>query len=326
MKKHFTILFLGIIFTLSSMAQVTQTVIVEHFTNTECSICASRNPALYALLDNHPEVIHMAWHPSSPYPGCIFSQFNVIENDARTNYFGIYGGTPRVVLNGEVVSIGSQLLTEDQLNAKLGKTSDYSIQLEQQTAGDSVAVTAIIKRVNGSSTESLVFHADLAEKLINYNAPNGETQHHEVFRKNLLNESINLANAGDSIVITKNYAVDAVWQENQMIVIALLQQASDKKIIQVSESGFISNPTGIKTNDLATGLFYPNPANSRISFTHEASTQFNKASLYNVFGKRILETGLTQAVRVDDLPTGYYFPVFEKNNKEVYTTKVIISR
>jgi len=79
-------------------AQVQKNVVVEHFTNTRCGICASRNPGFFTNLNNNPDVIHLAIHPSSPYSSCVFNQHNSVDNDDRTNYYGIYGGTPRLVV------------------------------------------------------------------------------------------------------------------------------------------------------------------------------------------------------------------------------------
>lgn len=49
--------------------QVPKKVLVAHFTNTRCSVCASRNPGFFNNLDNqnNGDLIHIAYHPSRPY-------------------------------------------------------------------------------------------------------------------------------------------------------------------------------------------------------------------------------------------------------------------
>ena len=94
MKYIFTLLFATTIM-FSSYSQVEKTVVVEHFTNTKCGICASKNPAFYDVLNDYPNVLHIAYHPSSPYSTCAFSMHNHAENDARANYYGVYGPTPQ---------------------------------------------------------------------------------------------------------------------------------------------------------------------------------------------------------------------------------------
>ena len=55
------------------ISQVQQNVIIEHFTNTRCGICGVRNPGLYTNISEYPEIIHIAFHPSSPYSTCVLN-------------------------------------------------------------------------------------------------------------------------------------------------------------------------------------------------------------------------------------------------------------
>ena len=104
MKKSLLLSFFVLALLQTNFAQVLQTVVVEHFTNTRCGICASRNPGLFNNLAANPKILHIAVHPSSPYSTCLLNQHNKVENDARTNFYGIYGGTPRIVINGTVMN------------------------------------------------------------------------------------------------------------------------------------------------------------------------------------------------------------------------------
>src|SRR4051812_23780642 len=103
-KRLFLNVFLLCVTSHFAGAQVPKKIVVEHFTNTNCSICASKNPGFYANLSSQPNIQHIAVHPSSPYPACMLSQHNVTENDARTNYYGVYGSTPRFIINGELIA------------------------------------------------------------------------------------------------------------------------------------------------------------------------------------------------------------------------------
>jgi hypothetical protein len=47
----------------TALAQVPKTTVVEHFTNSNCSVCASNNPGIFATLRNYPDVIHVAFYP-----------------------------------------------------------------------------------------------------------------------------------------------------------------------------------------------------------------------------------------------------------------------
>jgi len=71
------------------MAQVSKMVVTEHFTNTVCGICGLRNPNLWATLDDatNADVLHVSYHPSSPYPSCQLNQFDTDANDSRVMFY-----------------------------------------------------------------------------------------------------------------------------------------------------------------------------------------------------------------------------------------------
>src|SRR5690606_20541686 len=127
-KSSLAITFLMFIYSLV-FAQSPRKIIVEHFTNSNCSTCASRNPGFFANLNNHPEVLHMSVHPSAPYSNCLLYQQNATDNDARTNYYGIYGGTPRIVVNGNVVSASTNYSSASIFTNYLSQTSPASIRI-----------------------------------------------------------------------------------------------------------------------------------------------------------------------------------------------------
>ena len=126
--------------------QVPKKVVVEHFTNTKCSICASKNPGFYTNLNNQTGVIHVAFHPSSPYAACALSMHNPVENDGRTNYYSIYGSTPRLVIQGVVISSGANYSSPSIFTPYLGQTSPASIKIYQYKYGtDSIRSRVVIK-------------------------------------------------------------------------------------------------------------------------------------------------------------------------------------
>ncbi len=106
MKKIFN-LFMLVLAIKASSVQVPKKVVVEHFTNTKCRICASRNPGFYKNLNSQTGVIYLTIHTSSPSAAFVLSQHNAVENDGRTNYYDIYGSTLRLVIQGVVISSGA---------------------------------------------------------------------------------------------------------------------------------------------------------------------------------------------------------------------------
>ena len=171
----------------TSHAQVVpKTSVVEHFTNTYCSICASRNPGFYSNLANFPQVLHLAYYPSAPYPACPFNQLNKAENDARTNYYGIYGATPRLVVNGTVLPGNANYSSPDILQGTSNATSDYSLRITTRRI-DATQAEAIlhIRKVGTNSLQQLQLFAVLTEDTVHFNANNGESEHYDLFHKSL---------------------------------------------------------------------------------------------------------------------------------------------
>ena len=219
MKKLITLSFLIVVSTFNvHLGQVTKQVVLEHFTNTKCSVCASssKNPALNTNLQNNPDVIRITYHPSSPYSTCIFNQHNVSGNDDRTNQYGIYGATPRLVIQGDVISPNQNFSDANLFPNYYGELSPVLLNVYiDSTTVDSTYVKVVTTTVAGLSSSNANLYVGLAEGTINYNAPNGETVHHNVFRKALngnQDSQISLATtAGDSVVHYFNTANHMDW-------------------------------------------------------------------------------------------------------------------
>lgn len=218
-------------------SQVAKKVVVEHFTNTRCSVCASRNPGFYTNLNAQTGVIHLAIHPSSPYSSCVLNQHNTPENDARTNYYGIYGSTPRLVIQGAVISSGTNYGAASMFAPYLSKQSPASIKIVQTKFGnDSIRSRIVIKTEATHSLTGLSLFVALAEDTLNYTGSNGESVHYDVFRKSLTGAtgvSITLpSNVGDSVVYSKSSSTNTAWNFSRIFTIAILQQTSNKEVIQ----------------------------------------------------------------------------------------------
>lgn len=325
MRKIFT-LFLAVLFSIPAFSQVARKTTVEHFTNTRCSVCASRNPALFDLLDDYPEVLHIAYHPSSPYSNCIFSQHNPTENDARTNFYGIYGGTPRVVLQGGVIGFQNPILTQQQLEAELGMMSDYSISVEQvEQEGGQVDVTIEIEKVSGTA-EDLNLYAAIVEEYIDYTSPNGESGHHNVFRKVLTDEAINLPGSGNTTTINKSYTLDPVWGETQMYVLAILQKTGSNEILQSERSdNTTGGPSFISNNEknVVKNLFFPNPAQDIIRVNPEFRDNFVEARIYSIYGQLVGEVDLNNEIDISNLVAGQYIVVVSDAENNLTQTRII---
>ncbi|HHH50423.1 MAG TPA: Omp28-related outer membrane protein, partial [Saprospiraceae bacterium] len=239
MKKYLLLssLFLFLAFSLVGQ-NVKKIPLVEHFSNTRCPICASKSPALNNTLKaNEGKLHHITYHPPYPYDDCIFYLANKAGNQGRANYYNV-PGTPRAYLNG-VKTSGSKLLPEESLASALELSSPVGIIVtEDVIAGNNTMHTAEItlKTLGDKPDGNYKLYVAVVEKKIDYNAPNGETVHHDVFRKFLnfntsSGQDIALPAKGDSLVLNFNFTIDNNWQEEEIYVLAFVQNDSDKSIL-----------------------------------------------------------------------------------------------
>ena len=301
-------------------AQVPKVRIVEHFTNSSCSSCAGNNPTIYGVLQSNPAVLHLSIYPSSPYPNCFFSLQNPVENDARTNYYGLYGSTPKLVLNGGLVSVSS-------LSAGLQTTASDMTNFEVRTVQtfygtDSVLVAVVIKKVAADTMLSATLFAAAFQDTVFQTTNNGETVHHDVFRKALTAPAGNVialpSMVNDSIIIPYAYAISANWQANRMKTMVILQNSITKNTIQAAVS---YNNTTIPTNQqqvfISELLIVPNPVYNTINLIH--NNTYNQYVLRDLTG-RVLKRNLlaTSKIDVSDIPQGMYLLQLS-NSKESKT-------
>lgn len=262
MKK---LLFTFFAIPLLATAQVPKKIIVEHFTNTKCSICASLNPGFYVNLTSQPvDVLHIAYHPSSPYVGCYFSQLNKVENDARTNYYGIYGSTPKIMVNGTLIQATNNYNDPAIFDPFENQTSPISVDLSQAQIGDSIEVRVRIKRVASGTIPALLLYGGLAEDTVNYTGSNGESQHYDVFRKATFGTTGMALSApdvvGDSIEIVQRVVALGIWNVNRMYAYAIVQEVGNRKTVQSSSLPVgIQSITANESSTVPNFEIYPNP-------------------------------------------------------------------
>jgi len=326
MKTLFTLIFISL-FTIGAFAQTTQTVVVEHFTNTLCGNCASRNPAFYDLLDNYPDVIHIAYHPSAPYPNCILHQHNASENDARANFYGAYGGTPTAVVQGEWTGFQNPILTASELEAYLGQTTDFELRVyQEQIDSEMVHVNIVIKRISNTMSNPTKLFAVIAEKQVNYAAPNGENIHHDVFRKVLVDQAFDLENTGDSVAINTSYTVHSDWTSDEMIVTAMVHDSETKAVLQANESSRIGDGTSSINDEVISldGVIYPNPANDVIHISSDSKGTFIRAEIYTMTGNKVKSIeDPANSMNISNLPQGIYILALTDNKQRQHLTRVV---
>ncbi len=322
------------LFVLSSFAQVNQKIMVEHFTNSKCSNCANRNPGLYNNLSNFPDILHLAVYPSSPYIGCLIYQQNDTANDARTNYYGVYGSTPRLVINGNVISPSADYSSSTIFSPYQSLTSPASIRIVQEKFGtDSIRATVIIKTEAINSLGGLSLFVALAEDTVFYTGSNGEPLHYNVFRKSLTSPTGNPltlpATVGDSLVFTFSSSTKGIWDFTRIYTLAILQQTASKGHVQAEAALASEGITGVNPefSPIGEAAIFPNPGNTFLTILLKKEVENASVKVSNILGEVIKtesHSGKEFFIETRDLKAGIYFISVGDGKKVFLSRKVVV--
>lgn len=311
MKRIFSIFLLLPLLMPQAEAQVAKKVVAELFTNTRCGICAARIPGLKQNLENHPDVMLVTTHPSAPYSSCVLHQHNPAENDGRTSHYGVYGATPRLVVQGEVLA-GSNFTNANIFTNQIGQTTPFSLAVKEIRKGtDSVQVEVTIKAVSSHSEVMGSLYVAYIEDTLAYNAPNGETEHWGVFRKafsDVAGASVNLPAMGDSLVWSATIDINDTWILDNMKVVAILSDqfnlALQSEATTTLELANATSIDGERINPISIG---PNPVSNRL----EVSGIEGDWSILSISGQLIRSGEVSRGldgttIDVSELPEGIY--------------------
>ena len=268
--------------------------------------------------------MYISIHPSSPYATCILSQQNTSTNDARTRYYNIYGSTPKVEINGNLVPVSANYGDSSIFNGQKNLTGPLSMRMQQYKYGqDSIKIRVTVVKHDLSSAKPLLF-IGLAEDTVFVNGGNGEPEHYNVLRSALTiveGEALgNLVNVGDSVVVERTAGFQGIWDANRVFGFALVQDSASKQLLQSVNS----TP---KTNDLNTGInnitstplfnIYPNPSSSSVTVTSAVNGNLH-LQLRNLYGQVLKDITLNHTTEIDisNLAQGMYllWAIDNKNN------------
>ena len=267
-----TTLAFGLFLTASSLfGQAKRYVLLEHFTNTLCSSCASQNPSFFTTIkvETNPDVHHISYHWRTPYLNCVYYQANQVPQDARADYYSV-PGSPRVSLNGGSqtgVSAVSSVSIQDAAT-----TSPIYVKVGEVTnANQSRTATIKVKAVGSVPTSSYRLHVALVEKKTTYVSPNGEREHFNVFRRFLT------PTAGDNITLSAteqtlffDYTPDLATAA-QLYVVAWVQNVSNREVLNSGTRFDAVTATEEVSVDNQVTLS-PNPTTGKVTLTFDKLT------------------------------------------------------
>jgi hypothetical protein len=325
--------FLFILFTcfcsVAANSQIAKSVVVEHFTNSRCSSCAGQNPAFNNNLAANPGVMRISYHPTAPFSNCIFAQHNPSENDARTNFYGLYGSTPRLAVNGSPLSNNPNPFQNPNLYVPYAnQTSPFRLKVEQEKESDTLRIRCVLTSLTEPVSGSLRLFAAVAEDTVFYNSPNGENRHYNVFRKTFFgSDGITFIAPleGDSLVWEGKMGRNQVWNFSRIFAYAIVQNVSDR-VLQQSDFTKPADQTITKIkNSIPQPEFqiFPNPGTGQYKIRLKEMVQL-KAVLLDAQGRQVyvISPSITSEADFSVHKPGIYFLKLDLNGRQ--TTKKVV--
>ncbi|MES2478014.1 MAG: T9SS type A sorting domain-containing protein [Bacteroidota bacterium] len=325
---------ISFIFVLPAMvcrAQVPLNSVVEHFTNTKCSICASRNPGFQTNLIAHPQVTQLSVHPSAPYGACVLSVQNKKDNDDRTNLYGVYGSTPRLIVNGNIIPATADYSSASLFSPYIGLTTAVSMRIEQSNfAKDSIRAKVVIKKHTATTGNARLF-VGLAEDTVFVNGGNGELMHYNVFRKSLTGAapiSVSLAfPVGDSVSIEMTGTVNFFWYMSRMFVVAMLHENATFNLLQSARSIPLKSAGILASNEAVEFNISPNPVKDILSI-NLSDNEYLDYRLFDLMGSVKLTGTVSGRSGIDMsyLPNALYLLQLTNHEGKKTQQKVLLQR
>lgn len=309
-------------------------VLLEHFTNTYCSLCPGRNAVLHNLITNYPmDVHHITYNPSVPYPQCPLYQANTAENGARQGVYNV-PGTPRLFMLGQSSGSNTPLLQENVLTAELNQTSPLELivtETEGLTRDVQVAVKTHGTFNAAPGTDYRLFVA-LVEQELNFNAANGEMVHYNIFRKMLSNidgDSFSAAAVGAETMYNYNYTIDeSEWVADEMYVVAFIQEVNSRDIVNSGTRFDERIVSDVDDLNQASFSIFPNPTQDKLTIDlGDISLKDPILSIYDLTGKIVYSENLAASINTKELniksfATGVYF-VKIQNDQQTFVQKLV---
>jgi hypothetical protein len=329
--KTFIIILITCFFSLAASSQTPKSVVVEHFTNSRCSVCAGQNPAFNNNLAANPGVMRISYHPTSPYASCIFAQHNPSENDARTNFYGLYGSTPRLAVNGSPLSNSPNPFQNPNLYVPYqNQTSPFRLKLEQEKESDTLKIRCVLTSISDPVNGSLRLFAAVAEDTVFYSSPNGENRHYNVFRKTFFGSdgiTFTAPPEGDSLVWEGKIGRNQVWNFSRIFAYAIVQNVSDR-LLQQSD---FTKPADQTITDVKNSIsqtefqIFPNPGTGQYKIRLKEMVEL-KAELLDAQGRQVyvIPPSITSEADFSVNKPGIYFLKLDLNGRK--TTKKVVQR
>jgi len=266
MRKIFTFLFI-ILNVYFAYSQGKRYILVEHFTNTELTSVVSLDSDFYTNIYpvNKENIHHITYHipvsSDANSQNCAFFNANPIDNAGIAGDYPSITTVPRMVLNGNVIPIQSDLVTQAQIDNEAfpPSTSLYysKIEFEPAPAGGNFynAIATIKTEGPIDTTISYTLKAAITEKGVNYTGGNNNSVHKNVMRMMMPDHSGQVfypAENGNAFVYPFfDLEFDPSWNVDSMCVLSWIINDLTGEVIN-SGSSHDPQPLEVSVNNSVT--------------------------------------------------------------------------
>lgn len=224
--------------------QVKKYITIELFTNTWCGLCAYFDPpAIDTYMQNKASVHLISVHPNVPYAACPFYNANPTDNLARRTFYGSFNSTPRTFTNGTQENRNADMITQSLIDANSGQYSPLRIEVIENGFFTSKTVDVYVKSFATPPSGDLRLYVANVVELVDFEAQNGLTEHHNVLWQFLTSENgdaITFTDLDQTVSRTFQYNTNNLSHEsfegNQVYTIAFVQNNNTKEIINSGSS------------------------------------------------------------------------------------------
>ena len=324
MKKMMTLAFGLFLATTTLFGQAKRYALLEHFTNTLCSSCASQNPSFFTTIkvETNTDLHHISYHWRTPYINCVYYQANQIPQDARADYYGV-PGSPRASLNG-ATQTGLAYITPPIIQDAATTSPIYVKVSETTNANLSRTVSIKVKSVGTVPTGPFKLYVAVVEKKTTYVSPNGEREHFNVFRKFLTaNDGNNMTLSSTEQTIFLDYTPD-LGAAAQLYVVAWVQNTTTKEVLNSGTrfDGVTATDEVSVDNQVALS---PNPTTGKVTLRFDKLTP-QYLTVQNVAGQIVdnvkLSNSTSYELNLSNLAAGVYI-VTIKSEEGIAVKRVV---
>ncbi|MEL6697079.1 MAG: Omp28-related outer membrane protein [Bacteroidota bacterium] len=288
--------------------------LLEHFTQHNCDICADQNPVFNQVVSNNKEeVAVVAYHTFWPSPDDDpMHQANPQPQLDQIAYYDIVA-VPRAFANGSLLQGGdfegapNGLSTQD-IQRQNRQKGLYQLDLSRNNSGSVWQVNLNVTPLYQLQGIQPQLKVAVVEELVTFTNPpgdNGERNFGHVFRSFLSGSTgENIATVGINQTISRNYSLtlDPAWNPDRLRIIAWVQDERDRRVWSASQTQIV---TRTYPNISSTQLMVYAEGKLRIRQLNQASAQ---VKLQDISGKVVWGKEVTSSefLSLPSFPSGWY--------------------